>query len=80
MAAINPGAWWSLLQQNFNQVAEAAMSGVGLQGAAAAGALKGAARAPSAPKPAAGAKPPAAGKRATAKKRAATPRPPRRAS
>lgn len=27
---VNPGAWWNLLQQNFNQVAEAAMSGVGL--------------------------------------------------
>jgi hypothetical protein len=35
MAGINPGAWWNLLQQNFNQVAEAALSGVGLQGAAA---------------------------------------------
>jgi hypothetical protein len=34
MPGINPGAWWNLLQQNFNQVAEAAMSGVGLQNAA----------------------------------------------
>jgi len=34
LAGINPGAWWNLLQQNFNQVAEAALSGVGLQGAA----------------------------------------------
>jgi len=32
---INPGIWWNLLQQNFNQVAEAALSGVGLQEAAA---------------------------------------------
>jgi hypothetical protein len=32
LPAINPGAWWNLLQQNFNQVAEAALSGVGLQG------------------------------------------------
>jgi hypothetical protein len=82
MAGINPGAWWNLLQQNFNQVAEAAMSGVGLQGAAAAGALKAAAdatapRAASAPKPAAGAKAPAAKKRAPARKRAAPARTPR---
>jgi hypothetical protein len=32
MPGINPSAWWNLLQQNFNQVAEAALSGVGLQG------------------------------------------------
>jgi hypothetical protein len=31
---IDPTAWWNLLQQNFNQVAEAALSGVGLQNAA----------------------------------------------
>jgi len=35
LPAINPGAWWNLLQQNFNQVAEAALSGVGLQAAPA---------------------------------------------
>jgi hypothetical protein len=34
LPGINPGAWWNMLQQNFNQVAEAALSGVGLQNAA----------------------------------------------
>jgi hypothetical protein len=34
LPGINPTAWWNLLQQNFNQVAEAALSGVGLQNAA----------------------------------------------
>jgi hypothetical protein len=34
LSAISPTAWWNLLQQNFNQVAEAAMSGGGLQNAA----------------------------------------------
>ncbi len=29
-AAMSPGAWWNLLQSQFNQVAQAAMSGVGL--------------------------------------------------
>jgi hypothetical protein len=82
IAGINPGAWWNLLQQNFNQVAEAAMSGVGLQGAAAAGALKAAAdatapRTSPAPKRAAGAKAPPARKRAPATKRAAPARAPR---
>ncbi|MEI7446726.1 MAG: PhaM family polyhydroxyalkanoate granule multifunctional regulatory protein [Burkholderiales bacterium] len=48
MPGINPGAWWNLLQQNFNQVAQAALSGGGLQDAAvtamkAAGGLAGAA-------------------------------------
>ena len=38
LPGIDPSAWWNLLQQNFNQVAEAALSGVGLQGAAARGA------------------------------------------
>ncbi|HYF59752.1 MAG TPA: PhaM family polyhydroxyalkanoate granule multifunctional regulatory protein, partial [Burkholderiaceae bacterium] len=44
LPGISPGAWWNMLQQNFNQVAEAALSGVGLQGAVAAG--QGAAREP----------------------------------
>lgn len=42
--ALSPGAWWNLLQSQFNQVAQAAMTGVGLgapmpakAGAAAAG-------------------------------------------
>jgi len=48
IAGINPGAWWNLLQQNFNQVAQAALTGGGLQDAAAtamkaAGGLAGAA-------------------------------------
>lgn len=35
LPGINPSAWWNLLQANFNQVAEAALSGGGLQGVAA---------------------------------------------
>jgi hypothetical protein len=78
LAAINPTAWWNLLQQNFNQVAEAAMSGGGLQNAAVnamkvAGSAAGAvAKAAAAPKPArAPAKrAPAKRKRAPAKARA----------
>jgi hypothetical protein len=61
LPGINPTAWWSLLQQNFDQVAQAALTGGGLQDAAAtamkaAGGLAGAAM-PRAMKPgAAGAK------------------------
>jgi hypothetical protein len=48
MPGLDPTAWWSMLQQNFNQVAEAALTGGGLQGAAAnalktAGSIAGAA-------------------------------------
>lgn len=48
LPGINPTAWWNLLQQNFNQVAQAALTGGGLQDAAAtamkaAGGLAGAA-------------------------------------
>jgi hypothetical protein len=48
LPGINPTAWWNLLQQNFNLVAQAALSGGGLQDAAAtamkaAGGLAGAA-------------------------------------
>jgi hypothetical protein len=48
MPGLDPSAWWNMLQQNFNQVAEAALSGGGLQGAAAnalktAGSIAGAA-------------------------------------
>jgi hypothetical protein len=35
LPGIDPSAWWNLLQANFNQVAEAALSGGGLQGVAA---------------------------------------------
>ena len=78
IAGINPGAWWNLLQQNFNQVAEAAMSGVGLQNAAVnamkvAGSAAGAvAKAAAAPKPvrAPARRAPAKRKRAPAKARA----------
>jgi hypothetical protein len=35
LPGINPSAWWNLLQQNFNQVAQAALSGSGLQAATA---------------------------------------------
>jgi hypothetical protein len=78
LAAINPTAWWNLLQQNFNQVAEAAMSGVGLQNAAVnamkvAGSAAGAvAKAAAAPKPvrAPARRAPAKRKRAPAKARA----------
>jgi hypothetical protein len=61
LPGINPTVWWNMLQQNFNQVAQAALTGGGLQDAAAtamkaAGGLAGAAR-PRAMKPgAAGAK------------------------
>ncbi|MFN7645284.1 MAG: PhaM family polyhydroxyalkanoate granule multifunctional regulatory protein [Burkholderiales bacterium] len=34
LPGINPTAWWNLLQQNFNQVAQAALTGGGLQDAA----------------------------------------------
>jgi hypothetical protein len=78
LPGINPTAWWNMLQQNFNQVAEAAMSGGGLQNAAVnamkvAGSAAGAvAKAAAAPKPArAPAKrAPAKRKRAPAKARA----------
>lgn len=81
---LDPSAWWNLLQQNFNQVAEAALTGGGLQGAAAnalktAGSIAGAA-ARTASSGASGASAPvappaAARKRAPAVKRAAPPRP-----
>lgn len=35
LPGINPSVWWNLLQQNFNQVAQAALSGGDLQDAAA---------------------------------------------
>lgn len=81
LPGINPSAWWNLLQQNFNQVAEAAMSGVGLQNAAvnamkaagtAAGAVAKAAGTTGAPRPVRSATPaPApAARRAPAKKKA----------
>jgi hypothetical protein len=78
IAGITPGAWWNLLQQNFNQVAEAAMSGGGLQNAAVnamkvAGSAAGAvAKAAAAPKPvrAPARRAPAKRKRAPAKARA----------
>jgi hypothetical protein len=53
LPAINPGAWWNLLQQNFNQVAEAALSGVGLQAAVPSASTAAVAKRP-APKTAAG--------------------------
>jgi hypothetical protein len=57
LAGINPTAWWNLLQQNFNQVAQSALTGGGLQDAAAtaikaAGGIAGAAM-PRSTKPAA---------------------------
>jgi hypothetical protein len=82
LPGINPTAWWNLLQQNFNQVAEAAMSGVGLQNAAVnamkvagsavakATAPKPAARAPAKRAPAKKKRAPAKKKRAPAKARA----------
>jgi hypothetical protein len=76
LAGINPTAWWNLLQQNFNQVAEAAMSGGGLQNAAVnamkvAGSAAGAvAKAAAAPKPAR-----APAKRAPAKRKRAPAKP-----
>jgi hypothetical protein len=81
MPGINPGVWWNLLQQNFNQVAEAALSGVGLQGAAT-GALKAAADAAkrSRATPATGSAPdPVAAKAAKAAKPAKAPAARRRA-
>lgn len=79
MPGINPGAWWNLLQSNFNQVAQAALSGGGLQDAAvtamkAAGGLAGAAMPglAGAGRPGRGAAKPAA-KKATAEGAAKTP-------
>lgn len=56
-AAINPAAWWNLLQSQFSQVAQAAMTGAGAaQSSSASAADAGAAKArrPAARKPAAG--------------------------
>jgi hypothetical protein len=39
LPGINPTAWWNLLQQNFNQVAQAALSGTSLPAAAAGAAM-----------------------------------------
>lgn len=76
LPAINPGAWWNLLQQNFNQVAEAALSGVGLQAAPSASPAAGAKR--PAPKQASGTAPERgrAGATAPPRKRSGS-RPPR---
>lgn len=60
-AAINPAAWWNLLQSQFSQVAQAAMTGAGATQASSASASASAAdagaakaRRPAARKPAAG--------------------------
>jgi hypothetical protein len=56
-AAINPAAWWNLLQSQFSQVAQAAMTSAGTPqqpAASAAGARAAKARKPAARKPAAG--------------------------
>jgi hypothetical protein len=37
LPGLDPAAWWAMLQHNFNQVAEAALSGVGLSGDGGAG-------------------------------------------
>lgn len=71
LAGINPGAWWNLLQSNFNQVAEAALSGGGLQGVAA-NALKAAGDIAGAAVAAAAAAPSAPAARATPPKARAT--------
>ena len=60
-AAINPAAWWNLLQSQFSQVAQAAMTGAGAEQPSAASAAD--ARAAKAGKPAA--RRTAAGKAAT---------------
>lgn len=76
LPAINPGAWWNLLQHNFNQVAEAALSGVGLQGASRPAERAATGAGPAAREPAA--KPAKAGsksRRPAARRRAPT-RPP----
>jgi hypothetical protein len=70
LPGINPTAWWNLLQQNFNQVAQAALTGGGLQDAAltamkAAGGLAGAGM-PRAMKPGAAGAKATAGTRTTA--------------
>jgi len=56
LPGINPSAWWNLLQHNFNQVAEAALSGAGLQDAAVHAIKAVTPRAPAAAEPAAAAK------------------------
>ena len=71
LPGINPTAWWNLLQQNFNQVAQAALAG-GLQGVAV-GAAKGAGPSAAASKPARAAKAPA--RRGAPKKKGAPPKP-----
>ncbi|RPH44599.1 MAG: hypothetical protein EHM87_09880 [Burkholderiales bacterium] len=89
LPGINPTAWWNLLQQNFNQVAQSALTGGGLQDAAVtamktAGELAGAAMPRAAKAGAAGtraAPAPAARKAPAPRKPAAKPRraPPKRA-
>jgi len=69
LPGINPTAWWNLLQQNFNQVAQAALSGSSLP-AAAAGAAMAAAKGASDGAKAAAARAKASGP-APARKRAA---------
>jgi hypothetical protein len=71
LAGINPTAWWNLLQQNFNQVAQSALTGGGLQDAAAtaikaAGGIAGAAM-PRSTTPASPAPAPASAKAARGK-------------
>ncbi len=80
LPGINPTAWWNLLQQNFNQVAEAALSGVGLQNAAvsamkAAGGAAGAVAKAAAPVPAGAPARRAAAGRAPAKRKRAPAKP-----
>jgi hypothetical protein len=79
LAGINPTAWWNLLQQNFNQVAQSALTGGGLQDAAAtaikaAGGIAGAAM-PRSTKPAAPAPASAKAARGKAAKPASAPAP-----
>jgi hypothetical protein len=81
LPGINPTAWWNLLQQNFNQVAQAALTGGGLQDAAAtamkaAGGLAGAAMPRAMKSGAAGAKATAVTKTAAGTKVAGAAKPP----
>jgi hypothetical protein len=45
MPALDPTAWWEMLQRNFNQVAESALAGVAIPGSNAASTKGGAAQA-----------------------------------
>lgn len=66
-AAVNPAAWWNLLQSQFNQVAQAAMTGAGLGEAVSAVSSRAKGTAPKRPAATATAKKPGGSARPRAK-------------